>query len=320
MTRGQILQQILTERRDRRVAGEAAAYDQMKHYVFARPQLREKWSAWVAEKMAAARAAAKGEEVSTGSAAEDFLRALADTLVKEGENPDRFVYQPLCPHCGDSGMLGESSQRYCSCVLNAAARRMREFTGIREDFTFENYDLNLFPESPLPTMNGTQRELMRVRREQCLSFVNSFPGDGSRSLMLTGGTGLGKTYMLHAIANALVDRGFTVMMVTAYQLVRLALDHSEESGSINSLYYDADLLVIDDLGSEPLYQKITVETLFSLINDRMSRQQPMAFSTNLTPLELNDRYGSRLASRLLDRKAVHVLRLEGEDVRLTKNK
>ena len=30
MTRGQMLQQILTERRDRRVAGEAAAYDEMK--------------------------------------------------------------------------------------------------------------------------------------------------------------------------------------------------------------------------------------------------------------------------------------------------
>ena len=318
MTRGQILQQLLTERRDRRVAGEAAAYDEMKHYVFARPLLREKWSAWVAEKMAAARAAAKGEEAPIGEAGADFRRALTDTLLREGESPDRFVYQPLCPHCGDSGMLGESEQRYCSCVLNAAARRLREFTGIREDYTFDNYDLNIFPDQPLPTMNGTQRELMRVRREQCLAFVNGFPGDGSRSLMLTGGTGLGKTYMLHAIANGLVDRGFTVMMVTAYQLVRLALDRSEESGSINSLYYDADLLIIDDLGSEPMYQKITVETLFSLINDRMTRQQPMAFSTNLNPAELHDRYGSRLASRLLDRKSVHVLRLEGDDVRLTR--
>lgn len=75
---------------------------------------------------------------------------------------------------------------------------------------------------------------------------------------------------MHAVANALVDRGFTVMMVTAYQLVRASLDRQEGQDTL-ALYSDADLLLIDDLGSEPLYQKITVETLFALINDRMAR-------------------------------------------------
>ena len=276
MTRGQILQQLVAQRRNRRIAGEAEAYEAMKRYVFAHPALRGKWADWVSENMAAARAAAQG-------------------------------------------MTGEGAQRYCSCVLNAAALKLREATGIREDFTFERFDLSLFPDTPLPTLQGTQRELMQLRRDQCLAYTQDFPGSEGRSLLLTGGTGLGKTYLMHAVANALVDRGSTVMTVTAYQLVRASLDRQEGQDAL-ALYSDADLLLIDDLGSEPLYQKITVETLFALINDRMARLQPLAFSTNLTPAELYDRYGARLASRLMDRSVVRVLRLEGQDVRLQRKK
>ena len=319
MTRGQILEQIVAQRRNRRIAGEAAAYEAMKRYVFAHPALRDKWSDWVSENMAAARAAAQGEPAGRREAGAAFHRALADTLAREGLDGETFAYRPLCSRCGDLGMIGEGAQRYCSCVLNAAALTLREATGIRKDFTFERFDLSIFPEEPLTTMQGTQRELMQARRDQCLAFAEAFPGGEGRSLLLTGGTGLGKTYLMHAIANALVDRGFTVMMATAYQLVRASLDRQEGPNSL-ALYNDADLLLIDDLGSEPLYQKITIETLFALINDRMARLQPMVFSTNLTPSELHDRYGARMASRLMDRSVVRVLRLEGRDVRLQRKK
>lgn len=319
MTRGQILQQLVAQRRNRRIAGEAEAYEAMKRYVFAHPALRGRWADWVSENMAAARAAAQGDAAASREAGAAFHRALAETLAQEGLDAGAFTYHPLCPRCGDLGMTGEGAQRYCSCVLNAAALKLREATGIREDFTFERFDLSLFPDTPLPTLQGTQRELMQLRRDQCLTYTQDFPGSEGRSLLLTGGTGLGKTYLMHAVANALVDRGFTVMMVTAYQLVRASLDRQEGQDAL-ALYSDADLLLIDDLGSEPLYQKITVETLFALINDRMARLQPLAFSTNLTPAELYDRYGARLASRLMDRSVVRVLRLEGQDVRLQRKK
>ncbi len=319
MTRGQILQQIVAQRRNRRTAGEAAAYDAMKRYVFAHPALRDQWAAWVSENMAAARAAAQGEPAGSREAGAAFHRALAQTMAQEGLGADAFTYRPLCPRCGDLGTTGEGAEHYCSCVLNAAALQLREATGIRADFTFQRFDLSLFPETPLATLQGTQRELMQVRRDQCQAYAEAFPGSEGRSLLLTGGTGLGKTYLMHAIANALVDRGFTVMLATAYQLVRASLDRQEGQDAL-ALYHDADLLLIDDLGSEPLYQKITIETLFALINDRMARLQPMVFSTNLTPAELHDRYGARMASRLMDRSVVRVLRLEGQDVRLQRKK
>ena len=84
MTRGQILQQLVAQRRNRRIAGEAEAYEAMKRYVFSHPALREKWADWVAENMAAARAAAQGEAPGSREAGAAFHRALADTLVREG--------------------------------------------------------------------------------------------------------------------------------------------------------------------------------------------------------------------------------------------
>lgn len=317
MTRGQLLQEILTQRRDRRMTGEARAYEAMKRYVYDHPELKENWFEFVSENMDAARNAVYGKAAGPRTAGPRFRQSLAGSLAREGFSADSFVYQPLCPRCGDMGMVGEGEQRYCSCILSAAALRMREATGIRPDFNFEVFDLSIFPETPLPTLKGTQRQLMAQRKEQCQGFVRDFPGQGAMNLLLMGGAGLGKTYLLHAMANALVDRGFTVMMATAYQLVRASLGR-REGGDPLALYNDADLLILDDLGSEPLYQKVTVETLFALINDRMSRQMPMAFSTNLTPAEINDRYGTRMASRLLDRSGVAVLRLEGEDVRLAR--
>jgi DNA replication protein DnaC len=264
-----------------------------------------------------ARAAAKGNKPKPSGANEIFYHALANSLSSEQMPSDSFVYHPICSRCNDTGMVGECNQRYCSCVLNESALRLREITGLRPDFTFQNFDLSIFPEMILPRLKITQREMMEKRKQQCMDYAASFPDHKGKNLLLIGGTGLGKTYLLQCVANDLIDRGYTAMMTTAYQLVQISFNRQRQEDTL-SLYEDADLLIIDDLGSEPMYQKVTVETLLALINSRLTRCLPLAFSTNLNPSELNDRYGTRMASRLLDRSCVTTLLLEGEDVRLAK--
>ena len=79
---------------------------------------------------------------------------------------------------------------------------------------------------------------------------------------------------------------------------------------------EAPLLLIDDLGTEPMMRNITVEYLFTLLNERMANKRHTVIATNLTPLQLQERYGERVASRLLDRSQTLPLLLRGKDLRL----
>ena len=53
---------------------------------------------------------------------------------------------------------------------------------------------------------------------------------------------------------------------------------------------DAEVLMIDDLGSEPLMQNITVEQLFNLLNERQNRGLSTVISTNLEMPKFRERY------------------------------
>ena len=75
------------------------------------------------------------------------------------------------------------------------------------------------------------------------------------------------------------------------------------------------LLLIDDLGSEPMMRNITVEYLFTLLNERMAARRHTVIATNLSPLQLQEIYGERVSSRLLDRTRCATMRLEGKDLR-----
>ena len=99
------------------------------------------------------------------------------------------------------------------------------------------------------------------------------------------------------------------------QLVRLALDRSEESGSINSLYYDADILVIDDLGSEPMLRGVTVSALYHVINERRNANRAIVITTNCDADQLYEKYDDRIGARLTDPGRVTKITFVGTDVR-----
>ena len=78
---------------------------------------------------------------------------------------------------------------------------------------------------------------------------------------------------------------------------------------------DAPLLLIDDLGTEPMMRNITVEYLFTLLNERIASKRHTVVATNLTPVQLKERYGERVSSRLLDRTRCRAVQLKGKDLR-----
>jgi len=311
-SQGQILHEVMVARQEQRQRATVALNAARREYIFAHPALKEAWQDALAEDKALFRAAAGGGAIRENTRWLTFNDLMSQTLADEGLPADHFEYHPVCPLCGDTGAVGRGFQKPCSCVLNQAAAAMRDTLGVRADARFEDYDLSFFPERALTIAAGTQRQLMAKRLKQCRAWADELPAPAEKNLLLLGGSGLGKTYLLHCIANHAIQKGLYVMMTTAYQLVQAALDREQTLAP----YVDAELLILDDLGTEPNYKKVTLEALFALINDRITRSLPTAISTNLAPDEIKERYGDRLASRLFEGREKSVLRFEGDDLRM----
>ena len=79
----------------------------------------------------------------------------------------------------------------------------------------------------------------------------------------------------------------------------------------------ADLLIIDDLGTEMPGQFVTA-ALYSLLNDRLLASKPMVITTNLTVDEAGRRYSPQIASRLYGSFVRYTF--VGDDIRVLKNK
>lgn len=181
--------------------------------------------------------------------------------------------------------------------------------------TFERFDETLFDSEP-DGRGVSQRQMVKVARDTCLRYADDFPKTETRDLLLTGKSGLGKTYLLRAIARRVAERGFMPLYTSAYRLFEVARRaYMENNSELMGQMMNAPLLLLDDLGTEPLMNNVTVTQLFNLLNERQLAGRHTVISTNLTVSELRERYTERVTSRFLDASECVKLVFTGEDIR-----
>ena len=146
-------------------------------------------------------------------------------------------------------------------------------------------------------------------------YAEAFPDNAAPNVILTGETGTGKTFMLSCVAAKVLERGYTVLALTSARLIELLKRNLYSDGTDMERLYSVDLLLIDELGMEPMLNNVTIESLFAVINERLRRRKAILITTNLTPGDIKTRYTERIASRLLDKSACQVYRLTGVDLR-----
>lgn len=253
-------------------------------------------------------------------------RRIAALLEQNGfaKNYLEPVYR--CPQCKDTGYIGEPVKDMCPCLRSAFYARLYQQVGLGEKApqTFESFDLSVFPDHMVELRDKegrvisrvNQRQSMAIIRDMCQAWADHYPAVPQKDVLMMGKSGLGKTFLMHAMAKRLLDRGQNVLMISAYRFLELARKayFSGQGQEMDSLM-EADVLMLDDLGSEPMMENITIVQLFNLINERQVAGKGTVISTNLNVEEMKNRYTERITSRLTDKRQCIQVVFVGEDVR-----
>ena len=246
----------------------------------------------------------------------------ASLLGQLGLPGDYLTDKPLCPKCGDTGYDGSAT---CSCVRERYARLLKEQLSTVlpiQDQNFSRFNMNYYSTRPDARLGLSPRENMEYNLDECKAYAANF-GKDSPNLLLYGSTGLGKTFLSTCIAEAVSARGFSVAydtainIVAAYETIKFGNGDGEAAAERAARYERADLLIIDDMGTE-MGTAFTVSALYNLINNRLMAKRPMIVNTNLMPEALSEKYSPAVASRLLGE--FMALRFFGDDIRLLKKK
>lgn len=235
-------------------------------------------------------------------------------ILDEAELPEGFLDDsPVCSLCGGSGYRGS---KMCECLRELCRQEQkRELASLlptgRE--RFENFSLELYPERFYPDYGASARLLMQKNLNFCKKYAQDFQ-PGVRSLLFSGATGLGKTFLSACVARQVAEGGHSVVYVSAgklfadYEAVRF---ERAEADSLRD-YRDCELLIVDDLGTE-MTTEFVKAALYELVNGRLMEQKTTLISTNLDERHLEDRYGGQIASRLLG--SYRVIYFLGDDIR-----
>ena len=268
-----------------------------------------------------ASARAETELVSLQKKKDAFLRQNGLYESYEGE-----VY--YCPVCRDTGYLERDGRKVrCGCFEKIYIEIL---TGMQSDLDvtarFENFRLDLYPDAP-DTQRYESADPPRLCMERiyrrCRSLVDHYPGGNDNNMLFIGKTGLGKTFLSQCIANAFLEKGIPAVYIKAGRMFSEITYYGSDPGkkenaeAMRNLVYDAEILLLDDLGAEK-----QTETRYADLLDLLDRRiylhnkagRVTVISTNLTPKALLSYYDERICSRLFG--SFDLFRFLGDDIRL----
>lgn len=318
--------QILREYDSRRLQNKHALDKRILEAYHRIPELKELEDEIISLSVRCGRMALRGDDNALTDLKERTaaLKARQILLLTENGFPEDYLdLQYSCCKCKDTGYIGNEK---CSCFKQAISDLMYSGSNIRSILATENFSKFSFryysDDYVDETLGLSPLSNMQKVVAGCKSFIRHFDKKHD-NLLLLGNTGVGKTFLANCIAKELLDRGFTVIYLTAFRLFDILEKHkfskdddiTYEASNQFEYILDCDLLIIDDLGTE-LNNAFTNSQLYLIINERLLRQKSTIISTNLSFADINSRYSERVSSRIVSSYSVH--RIIGEDIRLRK--
>ncbi|KNF07023.1 DNA replication protein DnaC [Gottschalkia purinilytica] len=242
-------------------------------------------------------------------------------LMTENNIPIEYLdINYTCNDCSDTGFLENGNK--CRCLKQSMIKNAYEMSNIEYQLKKENFktfNIDIFSNEPFENKKLTPRQNILEILHTCEGFCFNFDKNNGENLLFYGTTGLGKTFMCNCIAKNLLDKGKIVIYQTAFKILEIIEDHkfrrnhnSEFSDEEYNLLFEADLLVIDDLGTE-LTNTFTNTEIFNIVNSRLLQGNKTIISTNLSPIEIANVYTDRIFSRIFSKFTI--LKFYGPDLR-----
>ena len=234
---------------------------------------------------------------------------------------DESIFEPVytCKDCKDTGYI---DNKKCHCFKQEIINVVYSQSNIknilsRENFNFFSYEY-YSDEDINPTTGLSSLETARRAVFECKHFIEDFDHK-PKNLFLYGNTGVGKTFLSNCVAKELLERGYSVIYFTAFQLFDIlskgVFDRDADAIAAHQNIFDCDLLIIDDLGTE-FANSFTTSQLFLCVNERLLRQKSTIISTNLNLNQTIDMYSERTWSRISSNYTL--IKLFGDDIRIQK--
>lgn len=243
-------------------------------------------------------------------------KELCELLVMNRYPFDYLNLSFQCNACLDTGYVNGMK---CSCLKQLISKinvNNLNQTIDMQSMRFDNFHLEYYSDVKCDKA-ASPREQMGDILEYCEGYAQNFRKNAPNILMM-GETGLGKTHLSLSIANCIVNKGFTTLYISSLDLFRTLQNEYYGRGSDKNTMqsvFEADLVIIDDLGAE-FDNQFHISSLYNIINTRLNSGKPTLINTNFTPAELEKRYSSRIASRLMT--MYQCLKFMGKDVRQVK--
>lgn len=131
--------------------------------------------------------------------------------------------------------------------------------------------------------------------DAALRFFQEFqqsPHEFHKGLYLEGSFGVGKTYLLGALANALAEKGFSTTLVhfPSFAVKMKSSISSNSTGELIDAVKKAPILMLDDIGADQMSSWFRDDALGVILQYRMQEELPTFFSSNLSLKQLEEEY------------------------------
>jgi len=202
---------------------------------------------------------------------------------------DKWSYQEFLAR-----ILEDEVERRAQKQLQLRLRR----GALNSNKTLESFDFDFNP---------------HLNRQQILELAACEYVRQKRNLLVCGPTGVGKTHLSQALAQAAARQGFDVLF-TGLQKMLQHVNGRRADGSLEkrlSVYLRPDLLILDDFGLKSIPTP-GPEDLYDVINERYEKGS-ILLTSNRAPAEWPDLFQNPLLAsagldRLLDRAEVVIIR------------
>lgn len=149
----------------------------------------------------------------------------------------------------------------------------------------------------------------------------SFRGDLNKGILLTGGTGIGKTVLVQSLCNVLSSaHGFPCRTLDMMSVQKAYRRGGPDMAEVESIVERSPLLMLDDISEENSEAKTfgnSVNIGYELLSTRHSLWASKGFLTfatsNADVKRIEEKYGPRIGSRL--QEMFNIISLGGKDMR-----